>query len=102
MHAKTHASVDGMVAIQVRDVPEGIRDDLAREARARGMSLQAFLREVLEVEARKARNAEFLRTFTPIPVKGGVTSAEITVLIEEGRAERDQRIMDAITRKPMS
>ncbi len=59
MHAEVHDALDDMVAIQVRDVPEKIRDDLARAAKAEGKSLQAFLRDVLEREARKARNREF-------------------------------------------
>lgn len=99
MHAEMHATVESMVAIQVRDVPEAIRDDLAREAKARGVSLQVFLREVLEREARTARNREFLRTYTPVPLRGGITSDEIVKIIEDGRAERDQQIMDAVLRR---
>lgn len=85
-----------MVAIQVRDVPGAIRDDLVRAARERGQSLQVFLREVLEVEARKSRNREFLRAMAPIPVSGEISADGIVELIREGRGERDERIGDAL------
>lgn len=95
-HADMHANVTSMVAIQIRDVTKSVRDDLAREARARGLSLQAYLRDVLEHEARVARNRELLRTFTP--VRGTFTGEPIDVpsLIAAGHAERDQRIADAM------
>lgn len=91
-----HATLDGVVAIQVRDVPGGIRDDLMRAARERGQSLQVFLREVLEVEARKSRNREFLRTMSPVPVSGDPSADRISELIRDGRNERDERIMGAL------
>jgi hypothetical protein len=96
MHADVHATLHPMVAIQVRDVPGAIRDDLMRAARERGQSLQVFLREVLEVEARKSRNREFLRAMAPIPVSGEMSSDRIAELIREGRDGRDERIMDAL------
>lgn len=40
-----------MVALQIRDVPEPARDALARQASARGQSLQAYLRELVLREA---------------------------------------------------
>ncbi|WP_435743327.1 hypothetical protein [Microbacterium sp. PMB16] len=96
LHANLHANLLRMVAIQVRDVPGAIRDDLMRAARERGQSLQVFLREVLEVEARKSRNREFLRSIAPIPVSGERSSDRIAELIREGRGERDGHIMDAL------
>lgn len=97
MHAEVHANLDRMVAIQVRDVPEGIRDDLARAARSRGQSLQVFLREVLETEARKSRNREFLRGMTPVPVTAELSGDEIAALIRRGREAQDGRITDALS-----
>lgn len=96
VHADMHATIAPMVAIQVRDVPESVRDDLARAARERGQSLQVFLREVLDTEARKSRNREFLRSMTPIPAAGDVSPDTIAGLIREGRDERDARIMGAL------
>ncbi|MBW0254572.1 hypothetical protein [Cellulomonas sp. PS-H5] len=36
-----------MVALQIRDIPEDVRDVLTRRARAKGQSLQAYLREMV-------------------------------------------------------
>jgi hypothetical protein len=52
-----------MVALQIRDVPEEIRDALAERARAKGQSLQTFLLNLVEAEARRARNVEVLARF---------------------------------------
>jgi plasmid stability protein len=37
----------GMVALQIRDIPDDVRDVLTRRARAKGQSLQAYLREMV-------------------------------------------------------
>jgi plasmid stability protein len=52
-----------MVAIQIRDVPEDVRDALAERAASRGQSLQAFLMDLVASEARRGRNAELLSRF---------------------------------------
>lgn len=39
------------VALQIRDVPESVRDTLADAAKRRGQSLQAYLLAVVEREA---------------------------------------------------
>lgn len=49
-----------MVALQIRDVPEDVRDVLAERASARGQSMQAFLLALVEAEAQRARNAAVL------------------------------------------
>lgn len=46
------------VALQIRDVPEEIRDALAAKAASRGQSLQAFLFEVVRREAQVQRNVD--------------------------------------------
>lgn len=53
-----------MVALQIRDVPEDIRDVLAERASARGQSMQAFLLALVQAEAQRARNATVLARFT--------------------------------------
>jgi hypothetical protein len=78
-----------MVAIQVRDVPEGVRDALAAEARRRGQSLQLFLAEVLEREAASARNLAWLRD----AARGSrAAAAGGRDMIRETWEERDQAI----------
>lgn len=51
------------VALQIRDVPEEVRDVLAELARQRGQSMQSFLLSLVEQEARFARNVTVLRRF---------------------------------------
>lgn len=83
------------VAIQVRNVPEAIRDALAAEAEARGQSLQLFLADVLQREAASARNRAWVRGkrgMTPA-FTGRPTPRE---LIEAGHRERDRAILDAL------
>jgi len=46
--------------MQIRDVPDGVRDTLAEQARRRGQSLQAYLLDLVETEARRSRNAAVL------------------------------------------
>ncbi len=52
-----------MVALQIRDVPEEVRDALAAQAKARGQSLQAYLLELIETQARRLRNTAVLDRF---------------------------------------
>lgn len=49
-----------MTAIQIRDVPTEVRDQLAVLARARGQSLSAYLRDVIIREARFAKNVRLI------------------------------------------
>lgn len=55
-----------MAAIQIKDVPDEVRDILTVEAKRAGESLQAYLLGVLEKEARFARNREIVER-TPLP-----------------------------------
>ena len=52
-----------MVALQIRDVPEEVRDALAAQAKARGQSLQTYLLELVETQARRLRNTAALDRF---------------------------------------
>jgi antitoxin FitA len=49
-----------MVALQIRDVPESVRDVLAAKANERGQSLNAFLRELVLREAAFENNRALL------------------------------------------
>jgi hypothetical protein len=70
-----------MIALQIRDVPEEVRDVLAERARARGQSLQAFLLNLVEAEAKRARNAAVLARFAGrtdgVRAQPGETAAEL-------------------------
>jgi hypothetical protein len=52
-----------MVALQIRDVPEDVREALAAHPRARGQSLQGYLLELVETQARRLRNTTVLDRF---------------------------------------
>ncbi len=49
-----------MVALQIRDVPDDVRDVLAARANAQGQSLQAFLLDLVRREAGFERNRGLL------------------------------------------
>jgi plasmid stability protein len=59
------------VALQIRDVPEDVRDVIAARAAQHGQSMQAYLLDLLRREARRVGNPEiFTRTAgyrLPIP-----------------------------------
>ncbi|MFD3702697.1 hypothetical protein ACFWUP_06075 [Nocardia sp. NPDC058658] len=48
------------VAIQIKDVPEAVRDAISARAAARGQSTQAYLRALLDREFRAERNRTLL------------------------------------------
>jgi antitoxin FitA len=81
-----------MVALQIRDVSEQVRDLLAREARARGQSLQAFLLEIIEREAGYVRNVELLNQFGGRAEGRGHDPAVAVRAVHEARNERDARL----------
>lgn len=72
------------VALQIRNVPDEVRDALVERAAQLGQSMQAFLLDVVQREARIARNAQaFERTAshrTVIPDEFGPER-----IIREGR-----------------
>ena len=81
-----------MVALQIRDVPDDVRDELAAAAAERGISLQVLLMEVIQRAADSAHNRRLVREW---PV-ANVSGVDIAALIREGHEERDARILDAV------
>jgi len=78
-----------MVALQIRDVPDDVRDTLAELARVRGQSLQAFLLSIVVNEARRSANADLLARFAQRSDGSRLAPAEIVTALEEARSERD-------------
>jgi len=80
-----------MVSIQVRDVPEQVRDTLAKMAKSRGQSMQAYLLALLEEDARRAGNVMLLKQVRE--TSGGYVAApgETARELDAIRAGRDQR-----------
>jgi hypothetical protein len=59
------------VVLTIRDVPEDVRDTLARDAQENGQSLQAFLLGVLGHRAEFSRNRELLDEVKRDLARGG-------------------------------
>ncbi len=77
-----------VVALQIRDVPDDVRDALAERARARGQSLQAFLLWLVEEEARRCRNLSLLGRFVGRDDGSQVLPEAATDGLDHARAER--------------
>jgi 23S rRNA maturation mini-RNase III len=72
--------------IQVRDVPESVHSELARQAEQAGMSLNRYVLKEFERIARRGRNAEILDRAAADPVLG-LSSGSIVDAIRELRDE---------------
>lgn len=80
-----------MAVLTIRDVPDEVRDTLARNARERGQSLQTFLLGVLQQQARYSRNRQLLADIEGDLAEGGGAGAEApdsADLLERARVDR--------------
>ena len=79
-----------MPLIQIRDVPEAVRDELARKAAAAGQSMQAYLLAELSKLAERPSMAEIVRrALERAKASGSTVSMEDAVAAV--RAERDRQ-----------
>lgn len=76
-----------MVALQIRDVPESVRDSLAAAARAKGQSLQNYLREIVTREAGFASNAHALDQVMTWNRGSGATGADVLAALDAARQD---------------
>jgi len=77
--------------LTIRDVPDEVKDALARDARERGQSLQAFLLSVLKRQAEFSRNRQLLAEIEADLSRGGgadVDAPDAAELLERARSER--------------
>jgi hypothetical protein len=81
-----------MVALQIRDVPERLRDRLSAVARRRGQSLQAYLFDVISEEARRQDNLAVLDRFAKGRYGTQLEPADVTNALRAARAERDAEL----------
>ncbi|MFD4431920.1 hypothetical protein [Nocardia sp. NPDC058497] len=88
-----------MVALQIRDVPEPLRDQLVALARQRGQSLQAFLFDLVRDEARRQDNIAVLKQFSPAAVDVAFTTRDVLVALDAERAERDSALDESEIRE---
>ncbi len=77
-----------MVALQIRDVPDDVRDALAARAAARGQSLQAFLLALVTEEAQRSGNLALLERFGARHDGSRLTSTQVVEALDRARAER--------------
>ena len=84
-----------MVALQIRDVPDDIRQTLAEQAAARGQSLQAFLLTLVTDEARRASNMAVLELFGTRQDGSQLSTAQVTEALDQARAEREALLSKA-------
>lgn len=79
------------VALQIRDVPEAVRDALAIRAAQSGESLQRFLLRLVTREAEHQRNLAILDGLRF--ADSGLKSADSVLdVLDQSRAERDDEL----------
>lgn len=85
-----------MVALQIRDVPDDVRDALAARAAAHGQSLQAFLLDLVTREAHRSANLALLERFEARRDGSRLTSQQVVEALHAARAEREARLIGDI------
>jgi len=83
-----------MSSVQVKNVDEETHELLRLRASAAGMTLGDYVLELIRKDLRKPSRAEWLARVRARP-PANVSHGEVIRAIDEGRAERDQR-MDRI------
>jgi hypothetical protein len=83
-----------MAVVTIRDVPDEVRDALAREARERGQSLQSYLLGVLNRQAAFSGNRRILDEVERDLTGGGGAGADApdaATLLEQARRDREPK-----------
>jgi hypothetical protein len=78
-----------MVALQIRDVSEAVRDKLAAIASERGQSLQSYLFDLVTDEVRRRDNLAVLEKFSGTRYGTRLSRKDVLGTLRAGRAERD-------------
>lgn len=85
-----------MVALQIRNVPKGVRDSLAERAHTRGESLQEYLLALVESDVRSARNATVLSRFEGRTDGIRTHDEDVVADLWCARAQRDARLDESL------
>ena len=80
-----------MVALQIRHVPEEIRDVLSAEAERRGESLQNYLLEVVAREASSVNNRRLVRDWMARLLASAV-AVDVPELLGRHRRDRERHL----------
>lgn len=81
-----------MVAVQIRDVPDGVRATLRAEAERRGESLQQYLLDVLSRAAAGVDNRRRVAEWVGDPLVEPHAPLDAADLVRRGREERDAEL----------
>jgi plasmid stability protein len=88
-----------MSAIQIKNVPPALHERLRERARREGRNLSEYALGVLERDLAMPSTREWLERLQQDEPVRDVTSEEVTSLIDEGRAERDEQVLRAFSRR---
>lgn len=83
-----------MVALQIREVPDDIRQALADRAAARGQSLQSFLLSLVTDEARRSTNLALLERFGGRQDGSQLSTRRVTEALDQARTDRETVLSD--------
>ena len=86
-----------MSAIQIKNVPPDLHERLRERARREGRNLSEYALSVLERDLALPTTREWLERLKQDEPVEGISSEEIVSLIHEGRHERDEQILRAIS-----
>ncbi len=86
-----------MSAIQIKNVPAELHERLRERARREGRNLSEYVLDALERDLAVPTTREWLERLREDEPVTGVTSEEIVSSIHEGRAERDEQILRALS-----
>ena len=86
-----------MAALQIKNVPPDLHERLRERARREGRNMSEYALEVLERDLSVPTTREWLERLRQDEPVQGITSEDIVDLIHEGRAERDEQIIRAIS-----
>jgi hypothetical protein len=85
-----------MVALQIRDVPDEVRDVLAQDAAEHGQSLQVYLLDLVKTQARRRRNGALIRSLRGRSDGSSLGPGDAAELLRKLREERDAHLMDVL------
>jgi len=86
-----------MVALQIRDVPDDVRQALADRAADRGQSLQSYLLSLVTDEARRSTNLALLKRFDGRSDGSQLTTAQVTEALDRARTDRNAVLSAAVS-----
>lgn len=92
-----HAIISVMSAIQIKNVPPELHNRLRERARREGRNLSEYALGVLERDLAVPTTREWLERLRQDEPVQGIGSGDVVSLIHEGRAERDEQILRALS-----